>query len=40
MFMSCHHNAGQNYNILTANKSFENMTKLKHFRGTIKMKLN
>jgi len=25
MFTSCHKNAGQNYNLLTANKSFENV---------------
>jgi hypothetical protein len=29
MFMSCDENAGQNYNIMIANKLFESLAKLK-----------
>jgi hypothetical protein len=34
MVMSCHHNAGQNHNLLTANKSSENVAKFKCFITT------
>jgi hypothetical protein len=30
MVMSCHQNAGQNHNLQTGNKSFENMAEFKY----------
>jgi len=30
--MSCHHNAGHNHNIKSANKSIKNVAKLKYMR--------
>jgi hypothetical protein len=35
MLLSRHQNAGQNYNIKIANKSFENMVQLRHLRTTV-----
>jgi hypothetical protein len=34
MLLSCHQNAGQNYDIKIANRSFANLAQLKYF-GTI-----
>jgi hypothetical protein len=36
IIMSLHQNLGQNQNIRTANKSFENVAKFKHVRTTLK----
>jgi hypothetical protein len=30
MFLPCHHNTGQNHNLMTANKFFKHVTKLKN----------
>jgi hypothetical protein len=35
MVVSRHQNLGQNYNLLTANKSFENVTKFKYLGKTV-----
>jgi len=35
MVVSCHQNAGQNNNLLIANKSSENLTKFKCFRTRV-----
>jgi len=35
VFLSCQQNAGQNDNIMTANKSFQNMEKFKYLRKTL-----
>jgi hypothetical protein len=35
MLLSHHQNAGQNHNIKMANRSFENVTQLKHFGMTV-----
>jgi hypothetical protein len=31
MLLSCHKNAGQNHDMKTANRSFENLSQLKYF---------
>jgi hypothetical protein len=36
MSTSRHQNAGQNHNIKTANRHFENVAELKHLRTTVK----
>jgi hypothetical protein len=34
MFVSCHQNEGQNYNLLTDNRYFENVTMFRHLGKT------
>jgi hypothetical protein len=34
--MVCHQNSGQNYNLLTANKSFKNVIKFKYLVTTVR----
>jgi hypothetical protein len=36
VFVSCHQNAGQNHNLLTANKPFENVKKFKYLGKKIR----
>jgi hypothetical protein len=36
MVMSCHHNAGQNHNLMTANKTLENVAKFKYAAMRVK----
>jgi hypothetical protein len=35
MLLSCHQNAGQNHNIKTANRSFENVAQFKYLGMTV-----
>jgi hypothetical protein len=39
LFMSHHHNGGHNHNVTTANKSFENVAKLKAWVGQYLIKI-
>jgi len=38
--MSHHQNAGQNHNVMTANKSFESVTEFKHLGVTVTNQLH
>jgi hypothetical protein len=35
MFLSCHQNVGENYDLKTADTSFENVAQLKYLRLTV-----
>jgi hypothetical protein len=35
MLLSCHQNTGQNHNIKTSDRSFENVAQFKHFGMTV-----
>jgi hypothetical protein len=38
MLLSCHQNAGQNHDMKTANRSFENVAQFKYLGMTVKGK--
>jgi hypothetical protein len=35
MFMSCHQNAAQNYNLMVGSKSFKNVAEFKYLKTTV-----